>query len=282
MAQVDTTYGTYLSDLFNPQVIADLIDTKLTDNIVFAPLAMVDNTLQGRAGDTVTLPYYNYIGIASSVSEGYDIPLVKLAQTTTSIQVVKYGKALQLTDEAVLSGYGDPIGEATNQIALSIADKVDTELLAALAANSASDQNYATSDSSTALAPTDIPLALAKFGEDNDETKVLLVTPDFYAKLIGQPASSNWIPASEIAANVKIRGTLGMAYGCQVIVTNRLKASGNLYIVKPGALALFMKRDTMIETDRDILNQSTVIAGSKICAPYLLNPKKMIKLSVGA
>ncbi len=59
MAQVNTTYGTYLSDLFDPQVIADLIDTKLTDNIVFAPLAMVDNTLVGRAGDTVTLPFYS-------------------------------------------------------------------------------------------------------------------------------------------------------------------------------------------------------------------------------
>ena len=43
-----------------------------------------------------------------------------------------------------------------------------------------------------------------------------------------------------------------------------------------------MKRDTMIETDRDILNQSTVVAGSKICAPYLLNPAGMIKLSVGS
>ena len=100
MAQVNTTYGTYLSDLFDPQVIADLIDQKLTDNIVFAPLAMVDNTLEGRAGSTVTLPYYSYIGAASAVSEGYDIPLTKLAQTTTSIQVSKYGKALQLTDEA--------------------------------------------------------------------------------------------------------------------------------------------------------------------------------------
>ena len=278
MAQVNTTYGTYLSDLFDPQVIADLIDTKLTDNIVFAPLAMVDNTLAGRAGDTVTLPYYSYIGAASAVSEGYDIPLAKLAQTTTSISVKKFGKAIQLTDEAVLSGYGDPLGEGTRQIAVAIADRIDTELLAALAANSASAQNYATSDASTPLAPEDIPLALAKFGEDYDGTKVLLCPPDFYAQLLKQ----NWIPASEIAADVKVRGAIGMAYGCQVIVSNRLTTSGNIYIVKPGTLALFMKRDTLIETDRDILNQSTVVAGSKIVAPYLLNPKGMVKMSVGS
>lgn len=59
MAQVNTTTGTYLSSLFNPQVVADLIDVKLTDNMVFAPLARIDYTLQGRAGNTVTLPYYS-------------------------------------------------------------------------------------------------------------------------------------------------------------------------------------------------------------------------------
>lgn len=59
MAQVNTSNGTYLSNLFNPQVVADIIDTKLTNNMVFAPLAKIDYTLQGRAGDTVSLPKYS-------------------------------------------------------------------------------------------------------------------------------------------------------------------------------------------------------------------------------
>ena len=282
MDTVDTTYGTYLSDLFNPQVVADLIEPKLTNNMVFAPLAMIDRTLEGRAGNTVTLPYYNYIGAAVSVAEGTDIPLAKLDQDTTPVTIMKYGKAVQLTDEAVLSGYGDPIGEAASQIALSIDDAMDNALLAALAGNSASEQNYYTSDSATDLAPEDIPLALAKYGEDNDGDKTLLVTPDFYAKLIGKPAATNWIPASEIAAGIKIRGLVGMAYGCKVVVTNRLTSTGDLYIVKPKTLAVFLKRGVMIETDRDILNQSTVLAGSILCAPYLLNPKGMIHLQKGA
>lgn len=282
MAQVDTTTGTYLSSLFNPQVVADVIDTKLTDKMVFAPLARIDYTLQGRAGNTVTMPYYSYIGMASAVSEGYDIGIRKLTQTTTAVTIVKYGVAAQLTDEAVLSGYGDPVGEATMQIATSLDDAMDNALLAALAGNTASAQNYTTSDSSTALTPMDIPLALAKFGEDMEGEKALIVTPDFYAQLVGTPTANNWIPASEIAANVRIRGSVGMAFGCQVIVSNRLVSGGSLYIVKPGALAVFIKRGVMLETDRDILNQSTVIAGSILAAPYLLNPAGMIKLSVGS
>lgn len=210
------------------------------------------------------------------MSEGYDIGIRKLTQSTSAVTIVKYGVAVQLTDEAVLSGYGDPLGEAATQIATSIDDALDNALLAALAANSASEQNY--TGASTGLVPADIPLALAKFGEDNDGQKALLVTPDFYAKLVG----SDWVPASEIAADIRIKGVVGMAYGCQVIISNRLKTAGNLYIVKPGALAVFMKRGSMVEADRDILNQSTVLAGSILCAPYLLNPAGMIKLSVGS
>ena len=213
--------------------------------------------------------------MASAVSEGYDIGIRKLVQSTSSVTIVKYGVAAQLTDEAVLSGYGDPLGEAANQISTSLDDAMDNALLSALAGNTASAQNY--TGASTGLVPADIPLALAKFGEDMDGQKALVVTPDFYAKLVG----SDWVPASEIAADIRIRGAVGMAYGCQVIVSNRLTTSGNLYIVKPGALAVFIKRGTFIETDRDILNESTVIKGSILAAPYLLNPAGMIKLSVG-
>lgn len=276
MAQVNTTTGTYLSSLFNPQVVADLIETKLTDKMIFAPLARIDNTLQGRAGNSVTLPYYSYIGMASTVSEGYDIPIKKLTQTTTSVTIVKYGTALQLTDEAVLSGYGDPLGEAVSQATLSVDDALDNALLSALAAVSASERVY--TGASTGLTPDDIPLALAKFGEDIEGEKALIVTPDFYASLLGE----NWVPASEIAADIRIRGTVGMAYGCQVIVSNRLKTAGNLYIIKPNSLAVFYKRGVFVETDRDILNESTVVKASVLCAPYLLNQAGIVKMVVGS
>lgn len=271
MATVSTTYGTYLENLFDPQVVADLIDVKLTDKIVFAPLATIDNTLAGRAGDTVTLPYYAYVGAAENVEEGHDIPIARLNQTTKQVKVKKIGKGVQFTDEAVMSGYGDPLGEGVNQIVTSVADKVDKMLLAS--AGKATTLVYEAQDD---LAVTDIPLALALFGEDNDGTKVIVCDANFYAKLL----RNDWIPASEIAADVRVRGVVGMAYGCQVLVTNRVE-NGNFYIMKPGALAVFMKRDTMVESDRDIVNQSTVLVGSKLFAPYVLNENKIIKIVHG-
>ena len=213
----------------------------------------------------------NDIGAAEIVDEGHDIPIAQLNQSTKQVTVVNIGKAVQVTDKAALSGYGDPLGESVNQITKSIADKVEKMLLNDMNTNAV--KVYAPSGD---LAADDIPLALAQFGEDSDGDKVLLCDPDFYAKLL----KSNWVPASQIAAEIKIRGAIGMAYGCQVIVSNRMKNT-NFFIVKRGALAIFMKRDTMVEADRDILNQSTVLAGSKMFAPYLLNTNGVIKIVNG-
>lgn len=52
--------------------------------------------------------------------------------STTKATVKKAGKAIEITDEAILSGYGDPIGEGTNQLAMSIAAKIDNDCYAAL------------------------------------------------------------------------------------------------------------------------------------------------------
>ena len=56
---------TKIANMINPEVMADVVRDKLTDLIKFTPLAKIDTTLQGRAGDTVTLPKFAYIGDAA-------------------------------------------------------------------------------------------------------------------------------------------------------------------------------------------------------------------------
>lgn len=50
--------ATKIADLINPQVLADMISAELPNEIVFAPLATVGRRLQGRAGNTLTLPKF--------------------------------------------------------------------------------------------------------------------------------------------------------------------------------------------------------------------------------
>ena len=108
--------NTRIQDLINPQVMADMISAKVAKKIVVSPFAKIDNTLQGQAGDTITVPAFAYIGDAVDVSEGNSVDATRLTASSTSFGIKKAMKAVTLTDEAVLSGYGNPVGEATGQL----------------------------------------------------------------------------------------------------------------------------------------------------------------------
>lgn len=269
-----TSNTTMLEDLFAPQVVADAIDKKLIDAIRFAPLAVIDNTLVGRDGDELTMPSYDYIGMAEDVEEGADIPIKKLNQTIEKVKVSKIGLGVSFTDEALLSGNENDIAEeAAKQIVIAINDKLENKLITAMSTG-------ATLTSSIALADdgaTGIATALQKFGEDIDGEKVLIVPPAYYGRLLN---ANGWIPNTELGANIIVKGTVGSVYGTQIVLSNRLTALNEAYIIKPGALRIVMKRNTLVEFDRDKQDQTNYIFGSKIFAPYIYDKSKIIKLTL--
>lgn len=270
MATVSTANGTYLANLVNPQVMADLVQKKLVDNFKFAPLCEIDSTLAGVPGSVLTLPSYTYIGDATTVNEGTDIPIAQLTEGSTTATVVKAGRGVQITDEAILSGYGDPMGQAVSQLALAIGSKQEDDILTVM--RTASLTHTATSG----LSADEIVDAQVKFGEDMDEPKVLLVSPANYGVL---RKSNAWIPASEIGAETVIKGVVGMVQGCEVVPSNRV-GNNEAFIVKRGAMRILEKRGVEVETDRDIINKSTVITADKHYVPYLYDASKIVKITI--
>lgn len=269
-----TSNTTMLSDLLDPQVVADYVDKKLIDFIRFAPLARIDMTLVGRPGDEVTLPQYNYAGMASDVAEGEDIPISKLTQSVARVKVSKVGKAIQFTDEALLSAYNNDIAEeAAKQVVLAVNDKIEYDLLERMTYDATLTATIGASGSPA----NGVADALVKFGEDIEGDKVILCDPVFYGRLI---KSDGWIPNTEMGADIIVRGTVGSVFGTQVVLTNRLANRATAFIVKPGALAIFMKRDTLVEFDRDKIDQTNYIIGSKIIAPYVYDKSKLIKVTL--
>lgn len=262
---------TLLTNLVNPEVMAGIVEKKLVDYMKFAPLATIDNTLQGQAGDTISLPAFKYIGDAATLAENVSLTPSLLTASALTVQIHKIAKGVELTDEAILSGYGDPVGEAANQIAMAIASQEDNEVLGTLASDT-------TLVHTTVADPTDTDIiaALEKFGEDIDGQKVALVSPAVYTAMRGN--TNQWVPASELAAEIKVKGVVGEYQGCQVMVTNKLATPKTIYIVKPNALRIFVKRGTLIETDRDILKFTNVITASKHFATYLYDASKAIKI----
>ena len=271
---------TLLANLVNPEVLSPMIDKKLTDYMKFAPLATIDTTLVGQPGNTVFMPYFNYIGDAAVLSEGVSLTPSLLSTGTTNVTIEKIAKGVELTDEAILSGYGDPYGEAADQIARAIANAVDNKVLSILHAITGT-MAYSTVNNTTLPKDTDIISALELFGEDiEDGQSVALVSPAVYTAM--RSNVNSWIPASNVAAEIKVKGIVGEYQGCQVMVSNKLKSgaagAGDILIVKPGALRIFLKRDTLVEADRDIIKFTNVITASKHYAAYLYDATKAIRI----
>lgn len=263
---------TKLTNLVNPQVMADMISAELPKKIKVAPLAKIDNTLVGRAGNTITVPSFGYIGEAKDVEEGVAIDLTQMSTSTKTATVKKAGKGVEISDEAVLSGYGDPVGEARRQLTLSIADKIDGDCMDELKKASL------TLDlGSTAIISYEgIVDAIDKFEEEDYEDKVIFVHPKQVTQLRKDP---NFLSLDKYPISVIMNGVIGSIAGCQVVVSKRVDTTENMYkcpIVKAGALTIYMKRAAEVEADRDILKKTTVITADEHFVAKLTDESKVV------
>jgi|SRR5690625_150334 len=264
---------TQLQDMVDPQVLAEMIREELEAKIRFSPLARMDNTLVGRPGSTVTVPKWKYIGDAEEVAEGAAIDLTKLESETEDFTIKKAGKGVEITDEAVLSGYGDPIGEAGEQLMISIAQKVDNDVLAAL------DSTTLTYESAEGITFDAVDEAQGIFNDEDAEPMVLVANPRDVAKL-RKSAGNDWTRASDLGDNIIVSGAFGEVLGAQVIRSRKVE-EGTAYLVKTGALAIYLKRDADVEDDRDIIHKTTVITADQHYGAHLYDESKAVKITIG-
>ena len=263
---------TKLLNMVDPEVMASMISAELENLIRFAPLARIDRTLVGQPGSTVTVPSFKYIGDAEDVSEGVAIDISLLETSTEPFTIKKAGKGIEITDEAILSGLGDPLGEGTRQLGMSIANKVDNDILEALGTTSLV---YSTA---TAWNVDTISDAMDIFADESDEAMVLIMNSKDASKL-RKAVAGDWDRASDLGDQILVSGTYGGVLGAQVIRSNKL-AEGTAYLVKAGALAIYMKRNVMVEADRDILKKTTVVTADEHYGAHLYDESKAIKITI--
>ena len=274
---------TMIADLINPQVMADMISAKVASKIVVAPFAKVDTTLVGVPGNTITVPQYAYIGDAEDIAEGIAAETVKLATSTTEVTVKKAMKAVELTDEAVLSGYGNPVGETNNQLAKAIASKVDVDAMEALQG-----AQLVFDGSASAIKYAGIVDAIDLFEEEFNSEKVIFVHPKQVTQL---RKDTEFISADTYPGHTIVSGEIGKICNCRVVPSKKVpldEGSSNYLcpIVKLNndaeteddapALTVYLKRDTNVETDRVSLARKTDISVDKHYAVALSNTSKVV------
>lgn len=264
---------TKLTNIVDAEVMADAISAALGDAIRFTPLATVNRDLIGRPGSTVLFPKWGGIGDAADVAEGESIPLDQMSASETPVAVKKAAKGVEITDEAVLSGVGDPLGEANRQLIAAIANKVDDDLLAA------AQEGTQSADVAFDGTVAGLQVGLDVFADEGDANIILIANPADAAAL-RLDAAQNFLAGSELGANAFVNGTYGEVLGVQV-VRSRKVAEGEAILVKDGALGLALKRDAQVESDRDITTKTTVITADEHYAAYLYDDSKVVKFAAG-
>ena len=266
-----------LNKLIDPEVIGAYLDVKLVDKIKLAPIVEVDRTLEGRPGSTLTLPKWGYIGDAADLAEGAALTFEDIAESTQEIAVKKVAKGVSITDEAVLSGYGNPVEQIGQQLLVAVASKIEADLYDAVKNEKVATRNSAGclkhQYTGAAFAKEDIIDMLAKFGEDQEGEKVLFVNPADFAVLAKDPDFVQIMQGAQI-----ITGEMGMLYGVRIVVANRVTA-GQPFMMKPGALSLVMKRNVMVEAERDMDHFANKYAVSDHYAVYVKYADRIVKAS---
>lgn len=282
MAELTNVTTLVNGDVFDPEVVSDMINAKVAAKAAMSGYIKVDSTLQGVPGSTVTVPRWGYIGAAEDIAEGQPIDTTKMAFTTAQYGIKKIGKGVMLTDEAQLSGYGNPMGTATNQIAMSISEKLDNDRVAVLyEAKNVHDASTAVIKYSSIVDGVDL------FGEEEDSKKVILIHSKQKTQLRKDP---DFLAADKLGADLLVSGSIGRVAGCDVVVSNKVKLEGGVYhnpIIKLSntaeteddlpAVTYFLKRGNLVEHERE-----TGVGDKIVCTafgmPALTNESKVVIL----
>ena len=281
MAELTNVTTLVNGDVFDPEVVSDMINAKVAKKAVMSGYIKVDSTLQGVPGSTITVPRWGYIGEAVDLAEGQTIDTTKMAFTTAQYGIKKIGKGVMLTDEAQLSGYGNPMGTATNQIAMSISEKLDNDRVAVLY-----ESKNEVGDGTSIIKYSAIVDGVDAFGEEEDSRKVILIHSKQKTQLRKDP---DFISADKYPGNVVMTGEIGKIANAHVVPSKKVKDDGSNYlcpIVKLNndaeseddapALTIYLKRDTNVETDRVSLARKTDISVDKHYAVALSNTSKVV------
>lgn len=276
---------TKLSDIVNPQVMGDMLEAKIPAMLKFTQFASIDDSLVGVAGDTKTVPSWNFVGSAQDVAEGVAITPDKMTASTTTFTIKKAMKSISITQEAVNSGLGDPVGQAEIQLGKSIAVKLDNDVLA-VALTSSIILNKGTS----AISYANIVDAVDLFDEEEITDKVMFVNPKQVSTL---RKDADFISADKYNNNVIMTGEIGMIAGVRIVPSKKVVAESGVYacpIIKLEAsssdteyttdelpaITVYLKKDTSLDTEWFPKSQTMDITVAKYYGVALTNESKVV------
>lgn len=270
---------TTTSNVIIPEVLAAMIAAEIPGQLALAgsdAVTVLDN-LKGGPGNTIKIPRWGTIGDFTEVAEGNAMPVVNIAATAATATVKKFARGVEVTDEALLASYDDPLKEVARQFARYAARAADRELIVA------AETSTLLHTASATITLNDIIDAIGKWNDASVNISGLVVHSKVYRDLI---KLAEFKTLTQKADQVIERGVVGQIYGVPIRVSDAITTvagSPNTYrnlLLKKGALGLWYQRNMNVETERDTIKRTTVITADSIFATAMFqdNPLPVVKL----
>lgn len=297
----NTNEFTSRDDLLDPEVLAPMVQNTYQNAMAFMPLADVDRTLEGKPGSKITVPTWNDDATAQEVKEGQEIPLGKMKQGYTTATIKKFGIGEPFSDEADIIGLGNAAQHATTLIGNAIAQYADTDLM---------NEALKVKNTLTTTADIDGIDEMESFFDTDVKNPAYTLICSPKTQLAINKSVREYTKGSDVGAQIALTGAVPTALGASIYKTKKM-ADDKIVVVfssdediakakeldealKTGNVddkllqslnsgrpfKWYMKRDTLVETDRDKRKQLNYIYGTQIAAPYVQNPSKILVVDV--
>jgi len=211
--------------------------------------------IDGQAGKTIQVPKYPSIS-AAALTEGTDMSSTAVSTSSVSITVAEVGAQVLLTDLAAM-GAGDPAAELGTVLGNAIATKMDKDLIALF-------DGFSTSLGATTTELTVAYLfqAAATLRANKAPGRLVGVFHPYQTYALKASLTNTMVNpnAGDLQNEAMRTGYVATIAGIDIFESSNITVDGSGdakgAIFAPEALALAMKRDFVIEPQRDASNRA--------------------------
>ena len=272
--------NTINTNVIVPDVYAQLVRDKIAGKVKVAQFLVNLGDLHGKVGETLTMPKWSYIGDAKdwNIATPMDVTQMKQTSTKATIKAIQ-APAVKVADYDDEVELGNAIEEASNQQAIGVARKYDTDAIAC-ALTSPLKYQLATKNTVTQAEMISI---LGLYGDDRDSADFDAIVihssfaPSFYKM---DMFTSRNLTMTEDGNGIAVNGEIGTFLGIPVVLSDRLydatNQEGFILVMKKNAISIIPKENPFAEASRDASLRQTTIYLSQFYAMALTDDTAIV------
>ena len=272
--------NTINTNVIVPDVYAQLVRDKIAGKVKVAQFLVNLGDLHGKVGETLTMPKWSYIGDAKdwNINTPMDTTQMKQTSTKATIKAIQ-APAVKVADYDNEVELGNAIEEASNQQAIAVGRKYDTD---AIACALTSPLKYKLGAKNTVTQDEMIAM-LGLYGDDRDSADFdaivvsSLFAPSFYKM---DMFTSRERTMTKDGNGIAVNGVIGEFLGIPVVLSDRLYDSTNtegfILVMKKNAISIIPKENPFAETSRDASLRQTTIYLSQFYAMALTDDEAIV------